>query len=107
MRSSKTTRLPTQQKRPTLLSNLQPTPLRRRSAEAYSKMVFGCICGGGEELRIRLDSRPPLRLVWFYFHSQTLEIVLPEASTSYSNAPQVLFTRASFFDAVRKNSMPR
>jgi len=42
-----------------------------------------------------------------YFHSQILEIVLPEGSTSYSKAPQALLSRASFWESVRKNSMPR
>ncbi len=31
-----------------------------------------------------------------YFHSQTFAVVLPAASTSYSNTPQALFRRASF-----------
>lgn len=43
----------------------------------------------------------------FYFHSQNFETVLPELSTSYSNAPHALFIRASFCDAVLKNSIPR
>lgn len=51
------------------------------------------VCGGGVE--------GP------YFHSHILETVLPELSTSYSNAPHVLFSRASFGDAVLKNSIPR
>ena len=42
----------------------------------------------------------------FYFHSQTLEIVLPAASTSYSKAPQPE-PSAIFWELVRKNSMPR
>jgi hypothetical protein len=41
-----------------------------------------------------------------YFHSQTLEIVLPAASTSYSKAPQPE-PSAIFWELVRKNSMPR
>jgi len=40
-----------------------------------------------------------------YFHSHILEIVLPEPSTSYSKAPQALLIRASFWDAVWKNSI--
>jgi hypothetical protein len=43
----------------------------------------------------------------FYFHSQTFETVLPELSTSYSNAPHALFSRASFCEAVLKNNIPR
>ena len=35
-----------------------------------------------------------------YFHSHIFEMVLPEASTSYSKAPQALLTRASFWEAV-------
>src|SRR5271168_2800730 len=41
-----------------------------------------------------------------YFHSQTLETVLPAASTSYSNAPQPE-PSAIFWELVLKNSMPR
>ncbi len=42
-----------------------------------------------------------------YFHSHIFETVLPELSTSYSNAPHALFSRASFADVVLKNSIPR
>ena len=42
-----------------------------------------------------------------YFHSHILETVSPEASTSYSKAPQALLSRASFLDAVLKYNMPR
>jgi hypothetical protein len=44
---------------------------------------------------------------WPYFHSQTVEVVAPDASTSYSKAPQALLSGASFCDVVRKKSMPR
>jgi hypothetical protein len=56
---------------------------------------------------VSLRSELALRSVSLYLHSQVLETVLPLASTSYSKAPQALFIFASFFDAVRKNSMPR
>jgi hypothetical protein len=42
-----------------------------------------------------------------YFHSHTLEIVLPAESTSYSKAPQVLLRRPRFCEVVWKKSMPR
>ena len=42
-----------------------------------------------------------------YFHSHILETVSPEASTSYSKGPHALLRRASFFEAVRKKSIPR
>ena len=42
-----------------------------------------------------------------YFHSHILETVAPEASTSYSKATHALLRRASFCEAVRKNSIPR
>src|SRR6516225_8697836 len=41
-----------------------------------------------------------------YFHSHVFETVAPWASTSYSKAAHTLFRRASFFEAVLKNSMP-
>ena len=63
---------------------------------------------GLEERRLeaRITFNPGPQPV-IYFHSQTLEIVLPEASTSYSNAPQLLLSAASFCDVVRKNNIPR
>lgn len=51
------------------------------------------------------DGSPSLRLT--YFHAQIFATVLPEGSTSYSKAPQVLFSCASFCEEVRKKSMPR
>src|SRR5271155_6029319 len=41
-----------------------------------------------------------------YFHSQTLEVVAPAASTSYSKAPQPEPSEI-FWELVRKNNMPR
>ena len=49
----------------------------------------------------------PARIsVHSYFHSQTLEVVAPAASTSYSKAPHVEPSEI-FWELVRKNSMPR
>ena len=42
-----------------------------------------------------------------YFHSQSLEVVVPEGSTSYSKAAQALLRRASLAEVVRRKSMPR
>ena len=42
-----------------------------------------------------------------YFHLVDLETVPPSPSTSNSKAPQALLRRASFWDVVRKNNMPR
>ena len=36
-----------------------------------------------------------------YFRSQTFEVVLPAASTSYSNTSQALFRRDNFWEGVR------
>jgi hypothetical protein len=52
---------------------------------------------GEAEARVELNPVPTNRP---YFHSQILETVLPAASTSYSKAPQLLLSCASFCDAV-------
>lgn len=73
-----------------------------------------CILSRIRRFAAKMCVQPMLRKVWgrivlrsFYFHSQIFETVLPEPSTSYSNAPHALFSRASFCEAVLKNNIPR
>ena len=64
---------------------------------------------GGSDPAPGRDSKPnrAKQLQATYFHSQIFETVLPSAPTSYSKAPHALFNRASFFDVVLKNNIPR
>lgn len=56
----------------------------------YEHLLSGCVLRKAWKLRGRIVLRS------FYFHSQNFETVLPALSTSYSNAPHALFSRASF-----------
>jgi hypothetical protein len=78
-------------------------------AELRASCVKPGTSGGswGLAMRVEDDSGRSDRLRPGYFHSHTLETVLPAASTSYSKAPQVLLMRARLSEAVRKKSMPR
>ena len=57
-------------------------------------------------MRVKAPDLPARISVHSYFHSQTLEVVAPAASTSYSKAPQVEPSEI-FWELVRKNNMPR
>ena len=94
--------------------NPLPAPnISRAKARSAIAVIFRQEEGRARELTVaRAEpttraTAVPQHLAQFYFHSHTLEIVLPEASTSYSKAPHAPFIRASFCEVVRKNAMPR
>src|ERR1035438_6532130 len=66
-----------------------PTKLNNRRARGAKTVLFPPRCAGS------------MGAAGLYFHSQTLESVLPAASTSYSKAPHALFKAASFCEGVR------
>ncbi len=79
----------------------RPAPSTAAYVLGYEQLSSGCVLRKAWKVRGRIVLRS------FYFHSQNFETVLPEPSTSYSNAAHALFSRASFCEAVLKNNIPR